>query len=430
MRIAIIGSGISGLGAAWLLHTSHDITVYEAESRTGGHSHTVNVDYEGYQIPVDAGFIVFNEQNYPNLTALFARLGVATEASDMSFAVSTGNGAVVWASGNLNNVFAQRRNLFSRQFISTMFEIQRFNKTAPCDLAGGKLHGLTLQEYLDRGNYSKGFRANYLFPMGGAVWSMPNGKMLDFPAESFVTFCNNHFLMSRQRPRWRTVTGGSREYVNKLTAPFSHRVRMATPVTSVTRQLNTVRVRDANGGDAIYDHVIIATHADQALRMLGDADFRERDILGKVRYAANLAYVHRDSSLMPRLQNAWASWNYMSAGDREQAVSVSYWMNRLQNIDSTKPLFITLNPLRPPHPELTFMALEFDHVQYDMNSLRAQQQLQSIQGARNTWFCGAWTAHGFHEDGLCSGLAIAEQLGGTVRTWSNTQSRAFKEAAE
>lgn len=430
MRIAIIGSGISGLGAAWLLRDTHQITLYEAQSRLGGHSHTIDIDYNGTQIPVDAGFIVYNELNYPNLTALFVHLGVASEASDMSFAVSTANGAVEWASGSLDKVFAQRRNLFRPRFISTLLEIRRFNKTAPHDLACGRLDGLTLDTYLERGKYSQSFRASYLFPMGGAIWSMPYGRMLDFPAESFVSFCNNHFLLSQQRPRWRTVTGGSREYVKKLTEPFAGNIRVATPVTAISRCANQVQVQDTNGMIELYDHVIIAAHADHALGMLADADPLESKILGNIRYAQNIAYVHRDAALMPRTRKAWASWNYISAAGDEPLVPVSYWMNRLQNIDHCKPLFITLNPQRLPRAELTFAALEFDHVQYDMHSLSAQRQLKTIQGNRNTWYCGAWTAHGFHEDGLCSGLDVAEQLGAPARPWSKTAVLAFREAAE
>lgn len=430
MRIAIIGSGISGLGAAWLLHDTHQITMYEAKHRLGGHSHTIDVDYDGTQIPVDAGFIVYNELNYPNLSALFAQLGVASEASDMSFAVSTANGAVEWASGSLDNVFAQRRNLFRPRFISTLLEIHRFNKSAPRDLACGKLDGLTLEQYLQHGGYSQSFRANYLFPMGGAIWSMPYGRMLDFPAESFVSFCNNHFLLSQQRPQWRTVSGGSREYVKKVTEPFAANIRVETPVTAITRCADQVRVLDAKGMTEMYDHVIIAAHADHALCMLADADPLENKILGNIRYAQNIAYVHRDAALMPRTRKAWASWNYISAAGDEPLVPVSYWMNRLQNIDHSKPLFITLNPQRLPRPELTFAAHEFDHVQYDVNSLMAQRRLKSIQGNRNTWYCGAWTAHGFHEDGLRSGLDVAEQLGAPARPWVKAAVPAFREAAE
>lgn len=430
MRIAIIGSGVAGLGAAWLLHDAHDITLYESDNRIGGHCNTVDIDYDGEQIPVDTGFIVYNENNYTNLTALFAALGVKSEASDMSFAVSSGGGKIEWGSGSLNTVFAQRRNLFRPRFLSTLKEIQRFNKNAPFDMERGALRGLTLNAYLDQQGYSKDFRANYLFPMGGAIWSMPNSGMQGFPAESFVSFCNNHFLLSRDRPRWRTVSGGSREYVKKLTAPFADRIRANSPVVRVCNTDGKVLVQDADGQQTFFDHAIIAAHGDQALRMLEAPAPLEREILGHVNYAPNIAYVHRDTALMPRLRKVWSSWNYISYDGADTQLSVSYWMNRLQNIRAEKPLFITLNPVTLPKPELTFAAIEYDHVQYDMKCLQAQRRLNMIQGVRNIWYCGAWTAHGFHEDGLCSGLAVAEQISGIRRPWAEPAAQTLQEAAE
>ncbi len=430
MRIAIIGSGISGLGAAWLLHDAHDITLYEADNRIGGHSNTVDIDYDGVRIPIDTGFIVYNESNYTNLTALFASLGVKSEASNMSFAVSTGGGKIEWGSDSLNTVFAQRRNLFRPIFWATLMEIQKFNKNAPIDLARGALDGLTLSAYLNQHGYSNDFRANYLFPMGGAIWSMPGGGMQGFPAESFVNFCNNHFLLSRNRPRWRAVSGGSREYVNKLTAPFADRIRINSPVVRVCNTGSKVLVQDASGQQTFFDHVIIAAHGDQALRMLETPSQLERDILGHINYAPNIAYIHRDTALMPRLRKVWSSWNYISHGKANPLLSVSYWMNRLQNISNATPLFITLNPDVPPKPELTFTAIEYDHVQYDMNCLQAQRRLDMIQGKNNIWYCGAWTAHGFHEDGLRSGLAVAEKISGIYRPWAKPATQIYQEAAE
>lgn len=418
MRFAIIGTGVSGLGAAWLLHRTHDITVYEADSRIGGHSHTVDLDYDGEIISADTGFIVYNEDNYTNLTALFSELSVRSEASDMSFAVSTGGGEIEWGSDSLNTVFAQRRNLFRPRFLSTLMEIQKFNKTAPADLKRGALNGLTLDAYLNQQNYSNDFRASYLFPMGGAIWSMPEAGMEAFPAESFVSFCNNHSLLSRDRPKWRTVSGGSREYVNKLIAPFRSSIRMGAAVVSVAPAGGKVKVRQAGGHEAVFDHVIIAAHADQALRMLETPDGQEREILGAINYAPSTAYLHRDAALMPRRRRVWSSWNYVSRDKTNPRICVSYWMNRLQNIDASKPLFITLNSDTPPRTELTFARASYEHVQFNMPCLRAQRRLHLIQGNHNIWYCGAWTGHGFHEDGLKSGLEIAEQAGGVIRPWA------------
>lgn len=432
MRIAIIGSGISGLGAAWMLHRQHDIVLYEAEPRPGGHSNTIDLDYDGENVAVDTGFIVYNEANYPNLTALFSALDVPNVASDMSFAVSVGGGAVEWAGDNLRTVFAQRRNLVRPAFLRMLRDILRFNKRAPIDLAAGVLDGLTLGDYLVAQRYSQPFQQHYLLPMGGAIWSTSMRGMLDFPAQSFITFCENHFLLSRDRPRWRTVAGGSREYVKRLTALFPDAVRLGCPVVRVSRQADgQVAVHDAHGGTAHFDQVILAVHGDQASAMLDAPDAEEAEILGAISYAPNIAYVHRDPALMPRRRGIWASWNYLSAkGAQEDAtVAVTYWMNRLQNIDPQKPLFVTLNPPVMPRPEMTFATLAYDHVQYDMRTLRAQRALPSIQGRGGIWYCGAWTAHGFHEDGLRSGIEVAEKLGATC-PWERSSATNYKVAAE
>ena len=431
MRIAIIGSGISGLGAAWMLYRQHDIVLYEAEPRPGGHSNTIDVNYDGESLPVDTGFIVYNEVNYPNLTALFSALEVPNIASDMSFAVSVGGGAVEWAGDNLNTVFAQRRNLVRPSFLRMLRDILRFNKQAPADLAAGVLEGLTLGDYLAAQRYSQAFQQHYLLPMGGAIWSTSMRGMLDFPAQSFITFCENHFLLSRDRPRWRTVAGGSREYVKRLTALFPDAVRLGCPVVRVSRHEGGVAVHDAHGGTEQFDQIILAVHGDQAFKMLEAPDAEEREILGAIGYAPNFAYVHRDAALMPRRRGIWASWNYLSArGAREDTtVAVTYWMNRLQNIDPQKPVFVTLNPPVPPQPELTFATLEYDHVQYDMKTLRAQRALPAIQGRGGVWYCGAWTAHGFHEDGLRSGIEVAEKLG-AICPWERPVAGNYKVAAE
>ncbi len=433
MRIAVIGSGIAGNSAAWSLATStnYEVTLYERDTRLGGHSATVDIDYDGKPIAVDTGFIVYNELNYPNLTALFAHLCIATEASDMSFSVSARNGAFEW-SGRTKNVleglFARRRNLVSPSYLRMLTEVVRFNRRAPLDRREGRLAGLSLGDYIARERYSKRFQDDYIVPMGAAIWSTAAARMLDFPAESLVTFFENHRLLMWNRPVWRTVTSGSRRYVSALTRPLLGRARLGTQVTRVLRHDLGVDVTDATAHSERYDHVIIAGHADQALAILGDASDNETAILGDIGYRPNAVWLHRDPRLMPRRKAAWAAWNVLQGEDREADVCVTYWMNALQNIDNRYPLFISLNPAKPPRSDLVFGRYRYDHPQFNRPALDAQRRLESIQGVRRTWFCGAWTGYGFHEDGLASGLAVAEALGGTV-PWRIAQRR-LAEAAE
>ncbi|WP_293868060.1 FAD-dependent oxidoreductase [uncultured Alsobacter sp.] len=416
MRIAIVGTGIAGNAAAYALATSttHDITVYEQATRPGGHSATVDVNYDGKHLAVDTGFIVYNEMNYPHLTALFEHLGVRTQASDMSFAVSARGGRFEWCGRTyrvVDGLFAQRSNLLSPGYLSMLLEILRFNRMAVEDRQKGALAGFSLGDYLAHRKFSRRFRDDYLIPMGAAIWSMSASSMLAFPAESFVAFFQNHHLLQWNRPVWRTVEGGSRTYVKALTAPFADKIRFDTPVVGVRRDGGSVEVRDARGGCERFDHVILASHSDQSLAALDDASPAERAVLGAVGYRPNAVYLHRDTRLMPRRKRAWAAWNVIQEEDAGAPLCVTYWMNVLQNLDSACPLFVTLNPPEPPAPELTFGVFEYDHPQYDAAAIAAQAALPSIQGRAGTWFCGAWTGFGFHEDGLESGLRVAEALG-------------------
>lgn len=432
MKIAVIGSGISGNSAAWALHQKHQVTLYERRSRTGGHSATVDVDYDGETISVDTGFIVYNGLNYPNLTALFDHLGVKTEASDMSFSFSRRGGSE-WSGSIPRGIFAQKRNLFSPSFLWMLKEIFRFNRQCLDDLAANKLSGLSLGSYLDKRKFSQRFRNEYLVPMGSAIWSTPAAEMLAFPVESFANFFNNHRLLHFERPNWRTVTGGSRNYVEKLLAPLQSNIRLNCEVVSVIRHANGVDITDSQGATETYDQVVMAGHSDQTLKSLGDASSDETDILSGVRFKPNSVYLHRDPSLMPRRKSAWAAWNYLSDGEPEDPdVSVTYWMNKLQGINLDKPLFVSLNPVRKPAEHLVFEVFEYDHPQYDSSALAAQKQLERIQGVNRTWFCGAWTGYGFHEDGLSSGLRVAEKLGATIpwRPVAANDEQAFVEAAE
>jgi len=412
MKIAIAGTGISANAAAYTLSASHDVTVYEKNDRVGGHSNTVTVDYDGVEIPVDTGFIVYNEHNYPSMTKLFAQLGVETQESDMSFAVSTMDGRFEWSGQSVRSVFAQRRNLFSPGFLFMLREIFRFNRQAREDLETGFADTLSLGDYLRSRNYSGRFMRDYLLPMGAAIWSTPANEMLRFPARSFLDFFRNHRLIDHDRPQWRTVTGGSQAYVRKLTTPFADKIRLGTGIARVERDEAGVTITDTRGGVERFDHLVIGAHSDEALAMLADPSDTERDLLSAIRYTPNEVFLHRDPSLMPRRRRTWSAWNYLSPGrlDRGGELSVTYWMNRLQGIDDAHPLFVTLNPARPPKPELTFARIDYDHPMFDAEALRAQKQINTIQGHRNTWYCGAWCGYGFHEDGLNAGLKAANML--------------------
>jgi predicted NAD/FAD-binding protein len=423
MRIAVVGTGIAGNAAAWTLSKRYPVTVYEREIRPGGHSHTVTVDYDGTPIAVDIGFIVYNELNYPDLTALFDHLGVETTESCMSFAVTSDGGRFEWKGGGNNwwqttmGLFAQPRNLLSPSYLWMLRDILTFGRQSVEDYDAGRLAGLSLGEYFDWRKFAPRLLSDYLGPMGAAIWSTPARDMLNFPAENFVAFFKNHRLLQYQRPVWRTVKGGSRNYVEKLADTFRQQVRLGCAVTSIERKARGVVVTDSHGGSEMYDHVIIAAHSDQALKMLADADDRERSILGAIGYSPNTIYLHRDTRLMPRRRRAWASWNFLRwarLGSAVNDVAVTYWMNELQGIDENKPLFISLNPPFEPEPGLTFGKYICEHPQYDAAAFAAQKHLEDIQGKRHTWFCGAWTGYGFHEDGLRSALSVAEALGATA----------------
>ncbi|MGX4801794.1 NAD(P)/FAD-dependent oxidoreductase [Bradyrhizobium guangdongense] len=420
MRLAVIGTGIAGNAAAWLLSKRYAVTVYERELRPGGHSHTVRIDYDGEAIDVDVGFIVFNELNYPELTSLFTHLGVKTVETCMSFAMSADHGRFEWRGGGegilqtARGLFAQPSNLASPSHFRMLAEVVRFNRQSVADLRAGRLEKMTLGEYLQKESFGAHLFSRYLGPMGAAIWSSTPADILSFPAENFVTFFDNHRLLHLGRPRWLTVEGGSRRYVDKLTAMFKDVIRLGCAVTSVTRTEHGVTIRDSHGGVESYDAVVMACHSDQALAALTDANAAEKSILGAIRYSPNAVYLHRDPSLMPKRRQAWASWNFLQWPRQtpvENDVAVTYWMNRLQGIDDRKPLFVSLNPPREPAADLTFAKFSFAHPLYDMAAFAAQRRLPAIQGRRRTWFCGAWTGYGFHEDGLRSGIRIAEALG-------------------
>lgn len=417
-NIAVIGSGISGMSAAWLLSQRHDVTVYEKDGRLGGHSNTVMAKVGDEPIPVDTGFIVFNDVTYPNLIALFDHLGVETIASDMSFGVSLNGGQMEYSSVGAAEFLCGGRNLMNPRFWSMTLDLLRFYRTAPLDLLGARDEMISLGEYLTRRGYGDAFRNDHLLPQAAAIWSASMAEIHQYPACAFVRFFENHGLLKlAKRPKWRTVAGGSRAYIAKLTAAYADRVRLNAGATSVRRDGGGVWVRDASGNVERYDHVVIATHADSALAILDDANGEEQRLLGAFRYSKNRAVLHTDSALMPRREALWASWNYV--GDNpEGGCVVSYWMNKLQNLPCRENVFLTLNPRTMPRDETILYETDYDHPMFDAAAIRAQEQIWSLQGQRNTWFCGAHFGAGFHEDGLQAGLAVAEQLGGLRRPWN------------
>jgi hypothetical protein len=419
LDIAVIGSGISGLAAAWLLSQRHRVTVYEADGRPGGHSNTVQVTGPGGRpVAVDTGFIVYNESAYPNLTALFAHLGVATQPSEMSFAVSLDDGALEYSGSGLRGLFAQPANLVRPRFWAMLRELVRFYREAPADAARFGLQ--PLDSYLDARGYGRAFRDDHLYPMAAAIWSTPAARVGDYPTEAFVRFCENHQLLSLgDRPAWRTVTGGSARYVARLIEGIGEPLRLDSAAVEVRRDARGVVVRtEGAAAPRHFDHVVIATHADQALRLLPDPSAAETRLLGAFGYSRNRAVLHSDPALMPRRRAVWSSWNYAADRRRAEAPCVTYWMNRLQGIADDTPLFLTLNPVREPAPGHMLRSEVYEHPVFDPRAMRAQDELWSLQGQRRTWFCGAYFGAGFHEDGLQAGLAVAEALGGVRRPWN------------
>lgn len=410
-RIAVIGGGISGLASAYLLARRHEVVLFESAATLGGHANTVDIAPEGASFPVDTGFLVFNDRTYPYLIALFDELKVESYATDMSFGVSMEHGAFEWAGTSLDTVFAQRRHLASPSFLGMLRDILRFNRAAPGNLAACQQRPVTLRRLLAAGGYGAMFRDAYLLPMAAAIWSSAPSDILDFPAATFLRFCLNHGLLQiADRPRWRTVRGGSREYVRKMAASLPD-VRLNSRLAGVVRTEDGVLLCSAGAGPAEerFDAVVFATHAPQTLALLQDASMEESRVLGAVRYQSNTAWLHTDTALMPQRRKVWSAWNYlgMRGADGHQAVCVSYWLNRLQALPCAADVMLTLNPPFAPDRARTIACYDYEHPIFDQAAIDAQLALPSIQGRRRAWFAGAWTGYGFHEDGLRSALRVA-----------------------
>ncbi len=416
MKIAVIGSGISGLSAAWLLNRKENIevTLFEAADYLGGHSNTVDVTLDGITFPVDTGFLVHNPATYPNLISFFSYLEVDVVETDMTFSVKLEGQKIEWAGTNLLTVFSQKKNLLSLRFWRMIKDIMRFNREAVANLNLARAKKWSLGELLTHKKYSTEFRDWYLIPMGAAIWSTSTEEMLLFPAETFIQFCLNHSLLQVDgRPVWRTVKNGSREYVKKIAKDLP-RVLLNEKVLQVTRgDIVTIKT---NNRTENFDKVIFAAHSDQILEMLSDASELEKKILTPVRYQSNTAYLHWDDKLLPESKIIWSAWNYISQIDalNKREVCVSYLISKLQPLPCTKPIIVTLNPSQEPSAEKMIKKIIYHHPVFDRHCIDSQNQLRDIQGQNHTYFAGAWCGYGFHEDGLNSGIHVASLLNAGV----------------
>ncbi len=418
-KIAIVGSGISGLGAGYLLSHQHDVTVFEADHRLGGHSHTVDIDLEGHRFGVDTGFLVFNERTYPLLCRLFGHLQIPVVKSDMSFSVQIAEPALEWAGTNLDSVFAQRRNLLRPAFWKMLADILRFNRAATRDMEKPDLRNFSLGDYLDRHGYGQTFRQDYLLPMAAAIWSCPTEQMLAYPFHTFARFCHNHGLLQiTNRPTWMTVAGGSRVYVDTLAQAIRSRggdIRLESPVKAIERDHDGVRIHSAAGIER-FDQILLACHSDQALALLGDdATREERTQLAQIRYQPNRAVLHTDAALLPVNTRAWSAWNYAAPGQRrthigQSSVSVSYLLNKLQPLPTETPVIVTLNPWQEPAAAKTYRQIHYAHPVFDGPAIAAQSAIKNISGQNRTLYAGAWLGYGFHEDGFAAAVRAAGQL--------------------
>ncbi len=418
-KIAIVGSGISGLGAAWLLSKQHDVTVFEADHHFGGHANTVTAVTGDGPIAVDTGFIVCNDRNYPNFLALMDEIGITPHPTEMSFGVSLDQKSFEYAgSQNLMSLIAQPINLVRPRFWKMIRSLLRFYEETS-NLSPEKAERITLGGFLAQQKYDPSFMRDHILPMAAAVWSTPSSKVADFPLVSFLRFCQNHGLLQiKDRPQWLTIPGGSMEYVKALMDRTNATFVKNTPVRKIVREGGKTTIVTDQFGEQQFDRTLIATHANTALKLLSDADPLEREILSVFKYASNRMVLHSDERFMPRRKGAWSSWNYMQLDSRDdERLSVTYWMNRLQPLRTETPLLVTLNPQFEPKRDLVHYARDYEHPIFDLATLKVQERLLEIMGHRGIWYAGAHFGYGFHEDGLQSGLYAAEQMGDMNRPW-------------
>jgi predicted NAD/FAD-binding protein len=419
-KVAIIGTGIAGLSAAWMLNETCDITVFESEAEIGGHSHTINIGSEQKPLWLDMGFIVFNEPCYPNLVQLFKHLDVEHQLSDMSFGVSIDKGRLEYSSLGLKGLFAQTRNLFRPRFISLLLDIMRFYREAPKDMAARARENYRLGDYLKDRNYGRAFIDDHLLPQAAAIWSTSANQIMDYPFRAFIAFFENHGLLQiMDRILWRSVVGGAQAYLKKLTPSFADRIVTNTAIRTVLRNRNGVVLVDQHGQQHAFDQVVFATHANTTLSMLANASVAEIETLEAFTYTPNEVVLHTDTAFMPKRHAAWSSWNYMGerSASNEQQLCVTYWMNLLQVLKTDKNYFVTLNPTHAVDPAKVIKRIVFEHPLFNSEAIAAQERLGDLQGQNRSWFCGAYFGSGFHEDGLQSGLAVAEAITGKRRPW-------------
>uniref|UniRef100_A6W2N9 Amine oxidase n=1 Tax=Marinomonas sp. (strain MWYL1) TaxID=400668 RepID=A6W2N9_MARMS len=413
MKIAIIGSGISGLTSAYLLQQQHDVTVFESAERIGGHTATVQVDEAGNTRAIDTGFIVFNDWTYPNFIRLMDELGVKSKATEMSFSVSCQRSGLEYGGNNLNTLFAQRRNLLNFSFIGMLKDILRFNKEAILDLESGQLkEGVTLGEYLKEKGYGSRFASHYLIPMGSAIWSSTLDEMMEFPLVFFVRFFKNHGLLSvNDRPQWRVIEGGSSAYLQPLVEKFKDRIQLGADITQVHRSEDKIIIHFGDGSAQIFDQVVFACHSDEALALLADPSPDEQAVLGAIPYRNNDVVLHTDTRLLPKKKLAWSSWNYHLGTDRTKPATLSYNMNILQHFSSDTTYVVTLNQTDMIAEDKIVGRFQYSHPTFTLEGIKAQDRWSDINGVNKTWFCGAYWRNGFHEDGCWSGVRVANGLG-------------------